>query len=541
MKKLTHALSGIVALAILSIPLFAQTPAAPAASPSFQIADIHPSPHSNQPFFRGGNLVGDRYSVRQGTMVDLIANAYGVERDNVIGGPAWLDTDRFEIVATAPRTTSPDDVKLMLRALLAERFKLVVHNDTKSLPAFVLSVGKGGAKLKESDGANANGCGQTPGSPQPSPGAPYIYITCHSMSSADIAKTLHQFGPPVTSPVVDSTGLKGSYDFDIKFSFPGQGAAGGDAISIIEAVDKQLGLKLEAKTSPLPVLIVDSVNEKPTANSPEVDKALPPSPPAAFDVAIIKPSAPDAKGVNLGIRGGQITATNITLQFLISWAWGLNPNDKEALVGAPKWLDKDHYDIMGKMAAPPGPAAKGAPPVDFDDLQQMMRTIVIERFEMKSHMEDHPADAYTLLAANPKMKKGDPTMRTGCKEGPGDDGKDPRIANPILGRLMSCHNMTMAEFGEELRSLAPGYIYYPVVDATGLEGGYDFTLSFSAAGQGNSTPKPPGSDSSTASDPSGAISLFDAIKQELGLKLEKQRRPEPALVIDHIDDKPTEN
>jgi len=137
-------------------------------------------------------------------------------------------------------------------------------------------------------------------------------------------------------------------------------------------------------------------------------------------------------------------------------------------------------------------------------------------------------------------------MRTGCKEGPGPDGKDPRIANPILGRLLTCQNMTMAEFGDELRNLANGYIYYPVLDGTGLQGGYDFTISFSAIQQltGTAPPPPANGDTSaaaSASDPSGAVSLFDAINKQLGLKLEKQRRPEPALVIDSIEEKPTDN
>src|SRR3954469_23387332 len=80
--------------------------------PAFDLADVHASPHSNTPFFRGGDLRGGQYIVRQGSMVDLIANAYDVTNDNVLSGPAWLDTYRFDIVAKAPRTTSPEDVKL---------------------------------------------------------------------------------------------------------------------------------------------------------------------------------------------------------------------------------------------------------------------------------------------------------------------------------------------------------------------------------------------------------------------------------------------
>jgi uncharacterized protein (TIGR03435 family) len=220
---------------------------------------------------------------------------------------------------------------------------------------------------------------------------------------------------------------------------------------------------------------------------------------------------------------------------MIIFAWDIN---EDMLTGAPKWLNSDHFDIIAKSVAT-GPNGPLVDLDDPDDLRQMIRTLLEERFKMVSHMEDRPVDAYTLMAVNPKLKKADPANHTLCKDGPGADGKDPRIANPILGRLISCQNMTMKQFGEQLQSIAPGYIKVPVLDATGLEGAWDFTLSFSRSNQlqggGQS------GETSTASDPSGAISLFDAIKKQLGLKLEKQKRPVPVLVIDHIDEKPTEN
>jgi uncharacterized protein (TIGR03435 family) len=107
--------------------------------------------------------------------------------------------------------------------------------------------------------------------------------------------------------------------------------------------------------------------------------------------------------------------------------------------------------------------------------------------------------------------------------------------------------MTMAEFAEQLQSLASGYIYVPVKDATGLQGGWDFTLYFSTAGQLQPGPggrggaaAPPGAQNG-ASDPTGALSLIDAVNKELGLKLEKQTRPASVLVIEHIEEKPTDN
>ena len=555
MKQILRTIACMACATLISCTGFAQQFVQPSddkpavgaavASPKFDLVDAHVSPHSNTPFMRGGNLRGEQFIVRQATMVDLISTAYGVTGDNVLSGPAWLDTNRFDIVAKAPRTTSQDDAKLMLRALLADRFHLAVHNDTKPVPSYVLRVDKGGLKMKEANAEAAPNCDEhhTPTNPDGSLG--YFSTNCHNQNMQAIRSYLEGLGRMYMpdKPLVDATGLKGSYDFDLAFTF--KPAPGG--LTIFDAVDKQLGLKLALENYPTPVVVVDSVNDKPTPNPPGVKENLPPPPPAEFDVAVITPSKPTTE-LNLNIRGGQVNVTGITPQFLIAWAWNLNPNDKEALIGAPKWMSEDHYDILGKAAPDPQTAAaKGAPQIDFDSLQEMMRNLVTERFKLQSHMEDHDADAYSLVAVNPKMKKGDPMARSGCKEGPGPDGKDPRIANPILGRLLTCTNITMAEFGDLLRMQANGYIYYPVLDSTGLDGGYDFTLSFSTIGQLRSGPPrtngsaTSGSNSSDVSEPNGGLSLFDAVKQQLGIKLEKQRRPEPGLVIDHIEQKPTDN
>ena len=114
------------------------------------------------PFMQGGILMGDRYQLRQANMVDLIRTAYGVDADNVLGGPSWLELDRFDVIAKTPPATPPETLKLMLQALLADRFKLVVHKDSKPFDAFVLSVGKGKPKLKEADGSGEPGCQSQP-------------------------------------------------------------------------------------------------------------------------------------------------------------------------------------------------------------------------------------------------------------------------------------------------------------------------------------------------------------------------------------------
>jgi uncharacterized protein (TIGR03435 family) len=108
--------------------------------------------------------------------------------------------------------------------------------------------------------------------------------------------------------------------------------------------------------------------------------------------------------------------------------------------------------------------------------------------------------------------------------------------------------MTMAQFAEQLQTLAGPYVHYPVVDATGLEGGWDFTLSFSAIPESQLATLrlalPAGATAAGgggASDPVGGTSLFDAVDKQLGLKLESQKRSYPVFVIDHMEEKPTDN
>src|SRR3984957_11577357 len=110
--------AAIALFALLSISSLAQTPAVPK---SFVIADVHTSPFTSNPFMHGNSIQGDRYFLTQATMVDLIATAYGVDAANVNGGPTWLERDHYDIRAKVPPRTTPDDIKLMLRGLLAER------------------------------------------------------------------------------------------------------------------------------------------------------------------------------------------------------------------------------------------------------------------------------------------------------------------------------------------------------------------------------------------------------------------------------------
>jgi len=553
--------------ALLTAVVFGQTDAAP----KFEIADVHVSPknltNTNQ-FVRTGPVRNGRYEIRSATMVDLVRIAYDVTPDKVLEGPNWLELDRFDVIAKVPRDSTPETQKLMLQALLADRFKLVAHKDTRPLPTYVLTAGKK-PQLKEADGSGDTGCKpQTSSAPPPPPGAPpdgtirlmtslngnpqtivlgpggVITYNCRNVTMSAFAEGLRgMLGSNLgQNPVLDQTGLKGMWNFDLRFSIGLIPLLGGDAggrISLVDAVDKQLGLKLEEKPNPTPVIVVESVNRTPTDNPPGLAEAFPNAPaPKEFEVAEVKPSDPNGRGGRFQMQpGGRLTSQGLPLRFLVMRAFNGYNNDQ--IVGLPSWADTERFDITAKAPAdtPAGPI------VDPDTLAPMMRALLSERFKMAYHTEDRPMTAYSLVASKPKMKKADPASRIFCKNSPAPPGSPPGSI------MLSCQNVTMALFAERLRNTGAG-LTTPVEDKTGIEGAWDFTLTFSQlpigalngaarGGVGGADAQPPGLQA--ASDPSGGYTIFEAIEKQLGLKLEQQKRPVPVVVIDHIDQRPTDN
>jgi len=291
----------------------------------------------------------------------------------------------------------------------------------------------------------------------------------------------------------------------------------------------------------MPTIVVDKVNRQPTPNSAEAMKSFPPLP-NEFEVASLKPSAPNAPPGQPDIKNGRLYLPGISLQNLITVAWDINGPD--FLVNAPKWLQEDKYDILAK--APDGVAIgdispnRNTIPVNIDALRPMLQALIRERFQMTAHTEERPMNAYTLVANKPKMKKSDPAARTRWQEGVATETKD-KNANAALGRLVTCQNVTMAQFAEMLPTIAPGYLRTNVIDATGLEGGYDFTFSFSPMGALQQVRAATTGEAAEASDPNGALSLFEALNKQLGLKLDTVKRPVKMVVIDKIERKPLEN
>jgi uncharacterized protein (TIGR03435 family) len=200
------------------------------------------------------------------------------------------------------------------------------------------------------------------------------------------------------------------------------------------------------------------------------------------------------------------------------------------IVGLPKSADT-RYDITAKVAST-GPV--NAQDIDFDALIMMLQKLLIERFNIKAHMEDRPVSAFTMTATKQvKLQKADPQNRTNCKSGSS-------TTNPMLNRLITCYNISLTQFATLLEDMANGYVRAPIKDATGIEGNWDFSINFSGVGLLPGAQFDPNK-SSDAGDPNGSLTLPEAMQRQLGLKLEMAKRPLPVLVIDHMDEKPTDN
>jgi uncharacterized protein (TIGR03435 family) len=172
----------------------------------------------------------------------------------------------------------------------------------------------------------------------------------------------------------------------------------------------------------------------------------------------------------------------------------------------------------------------------------MLYGLLLDRFELKTHTENREVTVYalTVAAGKPKVTQAVESERSNC----GPDANAPQPV-PNLGPMMGCKNTSMAELAQNLSRWASAYIDHPIVDATGLEGGWDFFIGWTPrklldkAQPGNQT-APSSPESAMASDPGGGLSVFQALEKELGLKLVKQTRSIPVTVVDHVDEKPIE-
>jgi uncharacterized protein (TIGR03435 family) len=212
-----------------------------------------------------------KVTMRSVTLQQIIGQAYkeaagisqfqNTQTEYITGGPSWLNMEHYDLIAKAPPGTPLDTERLMLQAVLAERFHLAVHREQKPMPVFALVVGKKELKLKPAAG---------PGDPDCKAkvlGDGVAHRECTNMTMAGLASRLQDFETSdIDQPAVDFTGIAGIYDF--RLDWVTSGRAGPDRASSATMFDAlaNLGLKLEARKAPMTVVVIDRVDRVPTEN-----------------------------------------------------------------------------------------------------------------------------------------------------------------------------------------------------------------------------------------------------------------------------------
>ena len=222
--------------------------------PRFEVASIKPSADPTRNNFN--NTGKGRLSMTNVTLQRCIVGAYGIGPNLIVGGPDWLDSDRYVITAKAEEAVGDHELMAMLRTLLAERFRLAVHRETRMARVYVLEVAKNGPKLEKSEGEQfrtSNGRG---------------LIEARGATMDGFAERLSR---QTDLPVVNQTGLDGAYNLKLEWTPESQrtvkaGELPADTgVSLFTAIQQQLGLRLRPQKAPVEMLVIDHA-EKPSEN-----------------------------------------------------------------------------------------------------------------------------------------------------------------------------------------------------------------------------------------------------------------------------------
>jgi len=334
MKKIIRVATVAATFALAIAGLSSQTPQQkPQQKPTFDVTSVKPSPQPGAgPIRIGGGAQGDRFTMNSATLRMLLQMAYQRPGNTpiggqlqIIGGPAWMESDRYDVQAKADCSGGSlprEQLQLMVQSLLEDRFQLKAHKETRELPIYNLVVTKDGPKIKRSadqtpvnrpaalpgpcepaTAANApppfpppgRGGPFGPGNPPPPPprGAIMMMMGGASMTMRATAMPVASFvgllQGQLGRTIVDKTGLDGLFDFELTFSPEGLGSpfgrgfpappppigspngaasatpAASDPVPSLFTAIQELGLKLESTKGPVEVLVIDSV-EKPTEN-----------------------------------------------------------------------------------------------------------------------------------------------------------------------------------------------------------------------------------------------------------------------------------
>ena len=239
-----------------SIPMLLAAAAVAFGQPAFEVASIRPTRLASG--VEGGNwpkavVSPSSLALHKYTLRDCIAWAWSV-RSFQISGPASLDDERYEVGARTGTSVTPGELRLMLRNLLEERFRLALHRESREVPVYALAAGRNGSKLHPAE-AEESGWSKLPGGG--------LRIAFRRSTVAQLAEFLSTL-IFVDRPVVDASGLPAAYDFNLDLREVADSTDVAHA-SLGTLLQEQLGLKLEARKAPFTVLVVDHV-EPPTKN-----------------------------------------------------------------------------------------------------------------------------------------------------------------------------------------------------------------------------------------------------------------------------------
>jgi uncharacterized protein (TIGR03435 family) len=244
----------------------------------------------------------------------------------------------------------------------------------------------------------------------------------------------------------------------------------------------------------------------------------------AFEVASVKPSAPDAQGQHLRREpGGRVSIGNVPLRELIKFVYQIQDYQ---LDGVPAWAGSASFDIVAKAAEDVAPVLPGT---GVDPLILMLRTLLADRFRLQVHQESREMPAYALVMSRPGIPgAGLKRSATDCQAVAREQATRPTQSSPgssQCGFRAALGVITSAGFPlSQLLNPLSQLVQRPIVDRTGLQGGFDYELRF----------VPERLQAGASPDASGA-SIFTALQEQLGLKLEPVRAPVQVLVVDHVE------
>jgi uncharacterized protein (TIGR03435 family) len=253
----------------IPVPVAPAKPMATDADPTFAVATIKPSNPAPSAPTKIIRVYGRRYVAQNTSLADLIEVAYGVHPKQIVGGPAWVADDKFDLVGVPDGEGEPSGTQwlTMVQKLLAERFKLVFHHENKELSVYVLSVGKNGTKnLAKSQSANS-----FPSGLEFIPSTDGLLLPAQNTTLGQFCQMMQQV--VLDRPVIDQTGIAEKFDFQLRFTpddsqfngHPPRVPPQSDTPGLFDALQQQLGLKLAAEKKPVDVLVIDHV-EKPSGN-----------------------------------------------------------------------------------------------------------------------------------------------------------------------------------------------------------------------------------------------------------------------------------